>query len=87
MKHQIVDKVSQEIKNIGKLPKNIIKYGTLASFLLFLGAAIAFYINNNYFNDHELMYNSISLMKASSTIFAEIIIGGLLIDHLSKSAQ
>jgi len=85
MKLQIKEKITKEIENVGKIPKAIIKYGTLFSLLLFFGSAIVFFINNTYFNNTDLNDNIISLMKASTTVLAEVIIGGLLIDYLSKN--
>ena len=85
MKHQIMDKIVKEIENVGKLSKNIIKYGSIVSALLFIGSGTVLTINNFYLYDFNLMYNAISMMKASTTIFAEVVIGGLVIDHLIKN--
>lgn len=85
MKNQIMDKIVKEMENVGKIPRSIIKFGSILSLLLFLGAAFAFAVNNHYFNSFDVMYNSIAMMKTSVTVFAEIIIGALVIDHLSKS--
>lgn len=87
MKHQIMDKIVKEMENIGQLPRAIIKYGTIASVLLFVGASLTYAVNNYYLNDYILMHNTLSLMKVSANIFAEVIIGGLIIDHLIKSYQ
>lgn len=85
MKNQLIEKITTEIGKIGKVPKNVIKYGSIVSLLLFIGAGIVFAYNNYFLGDYTLMCNMILLMKSSMTIFAEFIIGGLIIDHLSKS--
>ena len=84
MKHQILERISEEIDKVGMISKNIIKYGSIVSLLLFIGAGIVFAVNNYYLQDSTLMFNCISIIKASVSIFAEIIIGGLIIDYLGK---
>jgi hypothetical protein len=84
MKHQILEKITKEIDKVGMVSKNIIKYGTILSLLLFIGAGIVFAVNNYYLKDSTLMFNCISIIKASVSIFAEIIIGGLIIDYFGK---
>lgn len=83
--NQIIEKIIKEIDNMHQLPKNILKFGTAISFLLFLGAAFVLGLNNIYFNNNTLMYNCIFLMKASSSIFAEVVISGLIIDFIIKN--
>ncbi len=85
MKHELRDKIVREIENIGKIPRAIIKYGSVVSVLLFVGAAAVYAYNNYYINSFELMHNCIAMMKTSTTILAEIIIGSLIIDHISKN--
>lgn len=87
MRHQIMNKIIKEIGNLSKLPKSIIKYGCIFTLILFFCAAIVYIINNNYFFDNILMYNCIDMMKASTTILAEVIIGALIIDYVIKSFQ
>lgn len=85
MKNNILKKISQQISNMEKLCKIIIFYGTLFSFCLFAFSAAVFYCNNIYINSYVLTNNCIAMMKTSVNIFAEIIIGALLMDNIMKA--
>jgi len=87
MKHNMISKITKAFCDIGTIPKNIIKYGTIGSILLFICAGITYSLNNFFVNNSVIMYNSIFLIRSSTTIFAEVIIGALVIEHLSRSMQ
>jgi len=85
MKNNILEKITKQISNMEKLSKIIIIYGTIASILLFTFSAAVYYCNNIYMNSYTLMNNCIAMMKTSVNIFAEVIIGGLLMDNILKT--
>jgi len=84
MKNNIIEKIAKQLLNMEKLCKAVIAYGTLISILLFVFSAIVYYCNNIYINSYTLTQNCIALMKASVNIFAEVIIGSLLMDNILK---
>ncbi|MGE5473089.1 MAG: hypothetical protein ACM3UU_02580 [Ignavibacteriales bacterium] len=84
MKNNIIEKITKQLLNMEKLCKLVIIYGTLLSFCLFTLSATIYYYNNIYLNSYILMNNCIAMMKASVNIFAEVIIGGLLMDNVLK---
>jgi len=85
MKNNILEKITKQISNMEKLSKGIITYGTMASILLFIFSAAVYYYNNIYINSYTLMNNCIAMMKTSVNIFAEVIIGGLVMDNILKT--
>ncbi|MGE5329534.1 MAG: hypothetical protein ACM3KR_08510 [Deltaproteobacteria bacterium] len=83
--NNIIDRVAKQLSNMEKLSKLIIVYGTLISILLFVFSGIVYYCNNIFINSNALMNNCIALMKASVNIFAEVIIGSLVMDNILKT--
>ena len=77
----------KQIQNICTVSKKILKYGIIASAFLFFCAGITYLVNFYYLQDSTLASNSIELIKASVTIFSEVIIGGLIIDYFSKNTS
>jgi ABC-type Co2+ transport system permease subunit len=72
--------------SIGKLPRNIIKYGLHIFLVLFaLGTAIVVYSRVALGYEPYFEFIAMSIVKTSFTILAEAIIGGLLIDYVFKS--
>jgi len=69
-------KIKEKFSNINKLPKNIIKYGFLISYLLIiLGTCILLTSSDNY-----TTFVSREFIKSSFAVLAEVIIGGLFLD-------
>ena len=69
-------KIKEQLSNINKLSKNIIIYGSMISFLLiFIGFCMLFFSSDNY-----SCFVAQEFIKASISVFAEVIIGGLFID-------
>jgi len=84
MKNNILERISKQISNLEKLSKAVLIYGTLISILLFVFTAAVYYYNNISINSFTLMNNCIAMMKTSVNIFAEVIIGGLIMDNVIK---
>jgi len=72
--------------NIGKLPRNIIKYGLIVFLVLFAaGTAMVVYSRAALGYDPYLEHVAMSVVKTSFTILAEAVIGALIIDYVFKS--
>lgn len=87
MKKDLLNVISQGICNLGKVPKLIITYGTLISFILLIITSTIFYINNVYFFDYSVKQNCMFMIKSVADTFAEVIIGGLLLDIVFKRLE
>lgn len=78
-----LNKIFSAFNNLSKLTKSIIKYGTQAFLLLFFLGTLFFVLNRTVLSYNA--YNdliAISVIKNSFTIFAEAVIGGLIIDYV-----
>jgi hypothetical protein len=78
-------KMMKHIQNIETISKKIFKYGFLASLLLFFLSGTIYIMNHYFLSDSTLAFNSSQLMMTSINIFAQVIIGGLIIDYFAKS--
>lgn len=78
-------KIFTAFSRMEKLPKSVIKYGSLAFLALFLiGTALFAYNHLKLNNDEYFGLISTTIIKSSFTILAEGVIGGLLIDYICK---
>lgn len=69
-------KIKEQFANINKVSKIIIKYGSLLSYLLIIiGFCMLFLSYDNYSS-----FVAQEFIKASFSVLAEIIIGGLFFD-------
>ena len=74
-------KLKEHLSTINKLSKNIIKYGSLISYLLIIiGICMLFMASDNYSN-----FVAQEFIKSSFSVFAEIIIAGLFFDLLIRT--
>lgn len=80
-----IRKIQKAFGNMDKLPKALIKYGCYAVFIIYTIGVVLILLNNTV-----LPYNpyydfiSKSIVKTSFTLFAEAIIGGLIMDFVFK---
>jgi hypothetical protein len=80
-----IKKILTALNSIQKLPMALIKYGSLLSAALFTIGAVLVILNNTV-----LPYNSFfdmvskEIVKTSFVLGAEAIIGGLVMDFVSK---
>jgi hypothetical protein len=74
-----------EFGKVNSISKAIIKYGTMAFFFL-LALGTAFIAINHTILNNNMYYEFVanSIIRTSFIIFAEAVIGGLLIDYISK---
>lgn len=80
-----IEKIFTAFGKIGKYPKAIIKYGTQVFLALFATGTFLVVMNRIVYNfDPYFEFVATSLIKASFTIFAEVIIGGLIIDYVFR---
>lgn len=80
-----LQKIFSAFDKIDRLPKAIIKYGAHAFLVLFaIGTTLVVYNHTKLNYDPYYEFIAISVVKASFTILAEAVIGGLLIDFVFK---
>jgi len=78
-----LEKIFEAFRKIGKLPRNIMKYGAHAFLALFILGTIMVVYNRTVLNyDLYLEFIATSIIKSSFTILAETIIGGLIVDFV-----
>ncbi|MDK2798490.1 MAG: hypothetical protein PWP27_70 [Clostridiales bacterium] len=80
-----IRKIFTTINSIGQLPKKIIVHGLQLANGLLIVALILFFINSSIYNfDYNITFITFVMAKTGLTIFAEAIIGGLLVDYFIK---
>ena len=78
-----IRKIYTAFINLGKLPKYIIKYGSLVFLILFAAGTFLFVYNRAVLNyEPYFEFIATSIIKTSFTILAEAVVGGLLIDYI-----
>ena len=78
-----LEKIFEAFGKIGKLPRNIIKYGAHAFLALFIIGTIMVVYNRTVLNyDLYLEFIATSIIKTSFTVLAETTVGGLVIDFI-----
>ena len=82
---QLVRKIVSQFVSISPFPKAIIIYGTVISLVLFLCTLGVLLYSRCYIHDYKLMLTSISALNVCPTLFAEAVVGGVLMDYLAKS--
>jgi len=73
-------KLKEHFSNINKLSKNIIKYGSLISYLLIITGICMFFSATDTYS----IFVAQEFIKSSVSVFSEVIIGGLFFDLLIK---
>ncbi|WHH59056.1 hypothetical protein [Petroclostridium sp. X23] len=82
-----IKKIFTTMDSIGFLPKRIIMHGVqLATGLLLIALTLHFINNNIYHFDYNINIIMFAMAKTGLVIFAEAVIGGLVVDYLSKKA-
>ncbi|HHV59562.1 MAG TPA: hypothetical protein GXX49_04610 [Clostridiaceae bacterium] len=82
---QSFKKIAMELSKLGSPSKKIIKIGTwLFLGLLTIGALLKVLNHTVFGYDWYYEHLSISIIKTSFTMFAEAVIGGILIDFFLK---
>lgn len=82
-----MDKIIKSLNSINNFSKNIIKYGSIIVLALcIIGACIICY---NKFTVQEVQLYELGsgLIKSSTIVFAQVVIGGLIIDWFNTIAQ
>ncbi|NLP14319.1 MAG: hypothetical protein GX383_07620 [Clostridium sp.] len=79
-----IEKITEKFNKMNRLSRLIIKYGTQAFMLMFfLGIlTILLYKTIPGFNDYTF-YLGTQIIKISFSVFAQAVIGGLLIDFFA----
>ncbi|NLY43174.1 MAG: hypothetical protein GX066_04235 [Clostridiaceae bacterium] len=78
-------KIVATMSGIGKLPRQIIMHGVQAATGVLVIALLLYFINKNIYNfDYYITFLSYEMASTGLTLFAEAIIGGLVIDYFIK---
>ncbi len=84
MKGQL-KKIVLSINGVHKLPRRIIIHGIQFAIALVLIAMGLYFVNINQLNfDYDIRFISFSLAETGLVIFAEAVIGGLVVDYFVK---
>ncbi|MBZ4644833.1 MAG: hypothetical protein JG777_322 [Clostridia bacterium] len=80
-----IKKIVTSINSIGSLSRKIIIHGVQFATGLLTIALVLYFINNSLYNfDYNIAFITFSIAKTGLTIFAEAVIGGLVVDHFVK---
>ncbi|TYQ15568.1 UNVERIFIED_CONTAM: hypothetical protein Cloal_2038 [Acetivibrio alkalicellulosi] len=80
-----IKKMAQEFNKVNKFSKSIIKYGTQISLALLFAGTIVIVLNHRVLSyNSQLVYIGTLVVRNSFIILAQAIIGGLLIDYITK---
>lgn len=80
-----IEKIIEEFDKIGELPKAILRYGIQFHIMLLAIGTLLVILNRHFFSfDYHVEFIAINLVKTSFTVLAEVVIGSLLIDYISK---
>ncbi len=80
-----INKIITSINKIDTLSHKIIIHGLQIAIALLISALILSYINKVYFyKDFSIFFMTINMTKTGVILFAEAIIGGLVVDYLVK---
>ena len=80
-----IKKIVTSINGIEIFSRRIIKHGVQLALGLLCIALALYFINTGFYNyDYDIAFMTFSIFKTGVTIFAEAIIGGLLIDYFIK---
>ncbi len=78
-----LEKIQKELNSINKVSKSLIKYGSAFSLLILAVGSILLIVSGTTLNhDYYFDLTAKAMIKNSTTVFAEVIIGGLLIDYI-----
>ena len=78
-------KIVTTMSGVGKLPRKIILHGVQAATGVLIVALILYFINKNIYNfDYYISFITYEMAETGLILFAEAIIGGLVIDYLVK---
>jgi len=81
----MMSKIIKSFKELSVIPAKLIKYGIQINCILII-IGVFLYLNNDYSSNYSFSLNELSklIVSTSAFIFAEIIIGGLLLDYYTK---
>jgi hypothetical protein len=78
-----LEKIQSAFSKLDKNTKRVLKAGTILALVVLAAGTLLLLLNHTAFNyDPYIEYVSNSVIKASFTILAEVIIGSLLLDFV-----
>ncbi|NLD47296.1 MAG: hypothetical protein GX660_08855 [Clostridiaceae bacterium] len=80
-----IETIAKEFDKVNNFSKSLIKHGTQVSLLLLVLGTLIVLLNQTVLSyDDYVTFVGTSIIKNSFIILAEVIIGGLLIDYMTK---
>lgn len=80
-----IEKIAQEFNKVNRFSRLIIKHGTQVSLALLFIGTLAVFLYQTLLNVNDYTYFiGTQIIRTSFIILAEAIIGGLLIDYVTK---
>lgn len=80
-----IEKIYKAFNKMAKLPKLLLKYGSIFFIVLLFVGTVLILLNNTFLSfDSYLDLVSKSIVKISFSIAAEVIIGSLILDYVFK---
>ncbi len=80
-----LERVFFAFTNLGKLPRKVIKYGTVLFVIMLVAGLVLMLLNSMVFSfSSYLDLVAKSIVKTSFSIAAEVVIGGLILDYVFK---
>ncbi len=83
---EFAKRVFNQVQSMNDIAKKVIRYGFRVFVICILVSLVMLVINKHFWgNVYTVTNNSIDLFKASFSILAITIIGGLIMDYVSKN--
>lgn len=80
-----IEKIAEEFGKVNNFSKSLIKHGTQVSLILLVLGTLVITMNQSVLNyDDYVEFIGTMIIRNSFVILAEVIIGGLLIDYITK---
>ena len=80
-----LEKIFSQFCKLEHIPKTLLKYGSQAFLALFAIGTLLVVLNRSLLGfDSYFEYIALNIIKSSFTIFAEVVIGALIMDFVFK---
>lgn len=84
----IIKKITGQIESMNNISKKVIKYGVRVFIILIFVSLVMLIVNKYFFGEiYEVTANAMDLLKSSFSVLTITVIGGLLMDYISKNEQ
>lgn len=80
-----IEKIFTQFKKLEHIPKLLLKYGTQAFLALFAVGTLLVVMNHFMIGyDSYFEFIALNIVKSSFTVFAEVVLGALIMDFVFK---